>query len=216
MNAKAVISLALIILLALFGGGTYLYDIYKSSKIEKEIDLLLVRDYAYISGDKNAKVTVVEFFDPACPACVAKGPLVAKLPEIYTSQVRVVYRSLALHNGSDLVLSLLEAAKEQGKFNEALAAFYLRYTNWFINNQANAFVVWGVLEQSGVNIEKAREFLDNNQAKINDMMRQNREDAAALGVEGTPTFFVNGKKIKQIELTDAIKNEIEKIYEGKE
>lgn len=216
MNAKAIISAALIILLALFGGGVYLYNIYKSGETAKEADLLLVRDYSYISGNKNAKVTVVEFFDPACPACVARGPLIAKLPDMYASQVRVVYRALALHNGSNLVISLLEAAKEQGKFSEALAVFYLRYANWFNNNQANAFIAWGVLEQSGVDIEKAREFLDNNQAKIDDMLRQNSEDAVALGVEATPTFFVNGKKTEQRDLIKAIEDEIEKIYEGKE
>ncbi|MDR0666790.1 MAG: thioredoxin domain-containing protein [Campylobacteraceae bacterium] len=213
-SLKFVISLPLIAALILFAVGAYFYNLNKSQNEKSQAETLLVPEYAYIAGNKDAKVTVVEFFDPACPACAAKAPSVARIPELYNYQVRVVYRSLALHNGSDLVLSLLEAAKEQGKFKEALAAFSAYYTNWFVNNKTDAFTAWGVLEKSGVDLEKAKIFLDNNQAKIDDMLRQNMEDAAALEVDSTPTFFVNGIKIKQNELIAAIESELIKSYEG--
>jgi predicted DsbA family dithiol-disulfide isomerase len=125
----------------------------------------------------------------------------------------VVYRSVGYHKGSDTILSLLEAAKEQGKFKEASAAFNSRYSNWFVNNQVNTFIAWGVLEQSGVDIKAAKEFLENNQDKVNEILRQDMEDAANIGVMSTPTFFVNGIKIEHKDLIETIESEIAKIYE---
>jgi protein-disulfide isomerase len=219
-STKFTIFLSLFIALILSVSAVYLYTkmetLDKSQSEKSRIETLLVREYAYIAGSKDAKVTVVEFFDPACAACVAKASVVDRLPALYDSQVRVVYRSLALHNGSDLILSMLEAAKEQGKFKEALAAFNAYYRNWFVNNKVDVFVAWGVLEKSDTDIEKAKIFLDDNQAKIDDILRQNMEDAAALGVNATPTFFVNGVKVEQNKLTAAIENEIIKNYESKE
>ncbi|MDR0762810.1 MAG: DsbA family protein [Campylobacteraceae bacterium] len=218
INAKLIISLSLLVILILFAAGMYLYNSYKTTELSNksqtaQAEELLVREHSYIIGNKNAKVTVVEFFDPACPACVRISPLVARIPERYLDQVRVVYRSVGYHDGSDIILSLLEAAKEQGKFKEAFAAFNSRYPSWFINNRVNSFVAWGVLEQSGTNIEIAKEFLDNNQDKINEMLQQNMEDAANTGVTSTPTFFVNGIKVDQKELIETIESEIAKIYE---
>ncbi|MDR1976216.1 MAG: thioredoxin domain-containing protein [Campylobacteraceae bacterium] len=222
-DAKLVIALSLFVVLVVFIGGIWAYDSYKKgeaqgkSQVEIEkIEQFLVNEDAYISGDKNAKITVVEFFDPACSACVRISPIVAKIPEKYLNQVRVVYRSLAYHQGSDTILSLLEAAKEQGKFAEALLAFNSRYTSWFANNQVNAFVAWGVLEQSGTDIQRAKEFLDNNQAKVDDILRQNKDDATQLGINATPTFFVNGVKAEQKDIFTAIENEIEKVYKDNE
>jgi protein-disulfide isomerase len=221
-RVKSIISLSLMVIVILFAAGVYLYNSHKqteSSNISQDerakIDELLVREHAYIAGKKDAKVTVVEFFDPACPACVRISPVVANLPERYLDQVRVVYRSLGYHQGSDIVLSLLEAAKEQGKFKEASAAFNSRFPGWFINNQVNTFIAWGVLEQSGVDIEAAKKFLDDNQNKVNKILQQNMEDATNLGITSTPTFFVNGIKIEQKDLISTIENEIARIYEAK-
>ncbi|MDR1008411.1 MAG: thioredoxin domain-containing protein [Campylobacteraceae bacterium] len=223
IDAKLIISLSLLALLILFAASAYLYNSYKktefSNKTQDEkaqIEALLVREHAYIAGNKDAKVTVVEFFDPACSACVRISPVVARIPEKYLDQVRVVYRSLGYHKGSDMILSLLEAAKEQGKFKEAFAAFNLRFPRWFINNQVNDFVAWGVLEQSGTDVKAAKEFLDSNQDKVNEILRQNMEDAENLGITSTPTFFVNGMQVEQKELIDTIESEIAKIYKEKE
>lgn len=219
-NAKSIISLSLFAVLALFATGIYLYDSHKKTELTNKsqsemarIEALLIREHSYIAGNKDAKITVVEFFDPACSACVRISPIVARIPERYLDQVRVVYRSVGYHKGSDTILSLLEAAKEQGKFKEASAAFNSRYSSWFVNNQVNTFVAWGVLEQSGVDIEAAKEFLENNQDKVNGILRQDMEDAANIGVTSTPTFFVNGIKIEHKDLIETIESEIAKVYE---
>ncbi|MDR1554780.1 MAG: DsbA family protein [Campylobacteraceae bacterium] len=204
MRANYIIAAVLALILVLFGVGAYAYNAYEQNKISNEIDYLLIRDYSYVSGNKNADVTVVEFFDPMCAACVNISPIVAKLPEKYPGQVRVVYRALAYHSGSDIILSLLEAAKEQGKFEEAMAAFNMYYRSWYANNRLNNLVAWGVLEQIGVDIKRVRMFLDENQAIINEQLKQNLEDSVKLGVNETPTFFINKKVVKSSNITKEI------------
>ncbi|MDR0408104.1 MAG: DsbA family protein [Campylobacteraceae bacterium] len=204
MKANYIIAAVLALILILFGVGAYAYNVYEQNKISKEADSLLIRNYSYVLGDENADITVVEFFDLMCAACVRISPIVAKLPEKYKGRVKVVYRALAFHQGSNVVSSLLEAAKEQGKFEETMAAFNIYYKNWYANNQLNTFIAWGILEQVGVDIKKAREFLDKNQAKIDMQLNQNIEDAQKLGVNATPTFFINKKMIKHNDLTQEI------------
>ncbi|MDR0580319.1 MAG: thioredoxin domain-containing protein [Campylobacteraceae bacterium] len=204
MKTNYIIAAALVLILILFGAGAYAYNVYEQNKISQEADSLLIRDYSYVLGNKNAEVTVVEFFDPMCYACVKISPVVAKLVEKYPAQVKVVYRALAYHKDSDIVLSLLEAAREQGQFEETMAAFNMYYRNWYANNQLNNFVAWGILEQVGVDTKRAKEFLDGNQAKIDEQLKQNLEDSEKLGVRETPTFFVNKKLVKSSNLEKEI------------
>ncbi|MDR1460603.1 MAG: DsbA family protein [Campylobacteraceae bacterium] len=204
MKANYIIAAILALILILFGIGAYAYNSYEKNKISKNADSLLIRDHSYISGSASADITVVEFFDPMCAACVRISPTIAKLPEKYNGRVRVVYRALAFHKDSDIVLSLLEAAKEQGKFEETMAAFNVYYRNWYANNQLNTFVAWGVLEQIGVDTKRAKVFLDENQAAIDERLNQNFEDAQQLGITATPTFFINKKMINHNDITKEI------------
>jgi protein-disulfide isomerase len=206
MKTNYIIAAILALFLILFGVGAYAYNAYKQIGILEEMDSLLIRDHSYISGNKNANITIVEFFDPMCAACVKISPVVAKLPEKYHGQIKVVYRALAYHKDSDIVLSLLEAAKNQGKFEEAMAAFNMYYKSWYANSQLNSFIVWGILEQVGVDIKVARTFLDENQIAIDKQLEQNLEDSMKLGVSETPTFFINKKKIVSSNLTKEIES----------
>jgi protein-disulfide isomerase len=204
MKANYVIAAVLVFILALFGAGVYAYNSYKQNEMAKELDSLLIREHSYISGDKNAKVTIVEFFDPMCAACVKISPVVAKLPEKYHGQIRIVYRALAYHKDSDIVLSLLEAAKNQGKFEETMAAFNTYFRSWYANEQLNIYAAWGILEQVGIDTKIARVFLDENQNLINEQLEQNKEDALKLNITGTPTFFINQKIVKSSDITKEV------------
>jgi protein-disulfide isomerase len=212
MKPLHMVALVLLVVLALFGAGAYVYSSHAKNKVLEETNERLFGSGSYVLGNKDAKITVVEFFDPLCAACVRISPVIAKLPEKYLNQVKVVYRALAYHKGSDLILSLLEAAKEQGKFEEAMTIFNARYTSWHVQGQINTFVAWGVLEQAGVDTAKAKEFIDNNQEAINKLLKQNMDDSQALNVTETPTFFVNKKRVKSSELANEIETQIKELY----
>ncbi|MDR3177913.1 MAG: thioredoxin domain-containing protein [Campylobacteraceae bacterium] len=209
MKTNYIIIAVLALVVIIFGVGAYAYNVYEQNKVLKETDSLLIRDHSYILGNQNAKITVVEFFDPMCPACVRITPVVAKLQEKHPAQIRVVYRALAYHKDSNIIVSLLEAAKEQGKFEETMAGFNMYYKNWYADNQLNHFVAWGVLEQVGVDTKAAKAFLDEKQTVINERLQQNIDDGIKLGISETPTFFVNRKMVKG---SDVVK-EIEALLE---
>ena len=80
----------------------------------------LVRAHAPIFGYPAAKVTIVEFFDPSCETCRAFYPVVKGIVNASFGQVRLVVRYAPLHKGSDKAVKILEAARLQGKYWEAL------------------------------------------------------------------------------------------------
>lgn len=76
----------------------------------------LVRMHSPVFGPQDAPVTIVEFFDPACETCRAFYPLVKNLMAQHPQKIKLVIRYAAFHQGSDVVVKLLEAAKSQGKY----------------------------------------------------------------------------------------------------
>ena len=80
----------------------------------------LIRAHSPVYGNPAAKVTIVEFFDPACETCRAFYPIVKGIVNASFSQVRLVVRYAPLHKGSDTAVKILEATRQQGKYWEAL------------------------------------------------------------------------------------------------
>ena len=78
------------------------------------------RDYSPTMGPLDAKVTIVEFFDPACGTCSAFYPFVKQLINDNPGKVNLVLRYLPLHQNSDVIVSIFEAARLQNLFWETL------------------------------------------------------------------------------------------------
>lgn len=144
-----------------------------------------------MKGDKNAKVTIVEFSDFQCPFCEKfySETLPSLLKEyVDTGKVRLVYRDFPLssiHPYAQKAAEASECADEQGKFWE--------YHNKLFENQAALDVT---------SLKKYAADLKLNTATFNDcldsgkMMGEVTKDAAdaqAAGVSGTPGFFINGR-----------------------
>ncbi|MDR0467876.1 MAG: DsbA family protein [Campylobacteraceae bacterium] len=218
------IAAILIVVFAIFGVGAYFYSDYqKNNTMSKEELNALVRDYSPVSGNPNAKVTVVEFLNPSCAACIRFSPNVESLIEQHGDKIRVVYKVLPFSNDADSIIPLLKAANEQGKFKETLKLFFSQFNRWFIKQttgyyQVNHFAAWGILQEAGIDAERAQNFLSENAAMIKEQIEQDADDAKSLGVTGTPTFFVNGKRIVEKlspdgnELFRLVESEIKKVY----
>ena len=78
------------------------------------------RPHSPVFGNPAAKVTIVEFFDPSCETCRAFYPIVKGIVTSSFGQVRLVVRYAPLHKGSDTAVKILEAARQQGKYWEAV------------------------------------------------------------------------------------------------
>ena len=174
---------------------------------------LLIRDYSPSIGNKGAKVTIVEFFDPACETCKSFHPFVKRLMKKNPGKVRLVLRYTPLHKGSDYVAKFLEATRLQNKFWESLDAIYDAQPIWASHHNPQPEKLWELLDYVGLDLNRVRE--DMQSATIAKRLQQDIEDARKLQVTKTPGFFVNGKSLVQFgrkQLQQLVESEIRNNY----
>lgn len=150
----------------------------------------------HIFGSENAPVTVIEYSDFECPACETYYHMVDRLLEEASTTVRMVYRHFPLSQHKHAVPAAMasEAAGAQGKFREMYDMIFSNYREWVglsVADAENKFIDYAAeLGLDGVTF-KADTASSTLRAKVNDDMN----DAIRIGVNATPTFFVNGKAI---------------------
>lgn len=151
------------------------------------------RDYSPTMGPIDARVTIVEFFDPACGTCSAFYPLVKELMNDNPGKVNLVLRYLPLHQNSDVIVSIFEAARLQNRFWETLERAYQTREAWIDHHVARPEKFWEQLGGLGLDMEKLNE--DIQSAEIARRIDLDILDAQQLKVSKTPGFFVNGKPL---------------------
>lgn len=153
----------------------------------------LVRAHAPVFGNPQAKVTIVEFFDPSCETCRAFYPLVKSMVNASFGQVRLVVRYAPLHPGSDRAVQILEAARLQGKYWEALEQALADQPRWAAHGNPQPELIWESIANIGLDMTRAR--ADAGSPAIAAALKQDIADMKALGVRATPGFFVNGRPL---------------------
>jgi len=154
----------------------------------------LVRAHSPVFGNPDAKVTIVEFFDPACETCRAFYPIVKGMVNTSFGQVRLVVRYATLHRGSDTAVRILEAARQQGKYWEAVERTLASQPQWATHDNPRPELIWGLIADTGIDIAKARAAADS--PEIDRLLKQDAADMRALKVDKTPGFFVNGTPLQ--------------------
>jgi len=196
MNKKAQVPIVAALLLLVFAVAVIIYNEQKTDALSDAADKnasLLIRDYSPTTGNQDAKVTIVEFFDPACETCKAFHPFVKQLMSANPGKIKLVLRYTPFHKGSDYVVSLLEAARLQDKFWETLEATYKSQSSWAAHHDPQPERLWMLLGGVGLDLKKARE--DMQSPTIAQRIQQDMADAQQLQVTKTPGFFVNGKPL---------------------
>jgi protein-disulfide isomerase len=172
----------------------------------------LVRAHAPVFGNPDAKVTIVEFFDPSCETCRAFYPVVKGIVNASFGQVRLVLRYAPLHPGSDRAVQILEAARLQGKYWPALERALANQPRWAAHGSPQPELIWESIADTGLDMAKAR--ADANSPAIADALRQDIADMKALQVRATPGFFVNGRPLTdfgEAQLRSLVNDEVAKI-----
>jgi protein-disulfide isomerase len=183
-------------LLLVFALASYLYTSQQAAESEAvamQAESPLYRSYAQTSGPADAKVVLVEFFDPACETCRVFSGHVKTLLAAHPDKVRLVLRYAPFHQGADTMVKILEAARKQNKYWETLDVMYETQPYWASHHQPQPEKIWEFLPSAGVDIEKLR--VDMNAPRYQEIIDQDLADAAALGVRKTPSFFVNGRPL---------------------
>jgi protein-disulfide isomerase len=209
-----IISVTLLISAILMGIAAYWYKSKTDEKTASAIQTMLVRDYSLWHGGEDAKIVLVEFFDPACETCAKFYPLIKNLIKTYDGRLKVVYRYAPLHKNSDAIAALLESLREQDKFEKALEILFKNQHVWVKNHISQPEFVISLLKADGdIDIHKALK--DDAIAEALEHVRQDIADAKTLGVTMTPEFFVNGRRLEKFgydELVKLIEEEMEKVY----
>jgi protein-disulfide isomerase len=157
---------------------------------------VFVRPHSHTLGPKDAKVTVVEFLDPECESCRAMYPIVKQVMGLYSGQVRLVIRYMPLHPNAVAAASALEAAGEQGRYWEMLELMFLKQPEWADHHAPKPELLPEYARQVGLDMAAwSKSAADPAQRKKID---QDHADGRLLGVNGTPTFFINGKELERL------------------
>jgi len=139
-------------------------------------------------GDPKAPITIVEFSDYECPYCQQWHEQTwPKILEKYGDKVRLVYRDFPLfgmHANAEPAAVAAHCANEQGQYWEFHGKIFSG--EYGLNRQS--FEAMAI----SLNMDKAKFAACLDSGKYKDIVQSNYDFAAKLGVQSTPTFFVNG------------------------
>jgi protein-disulfide isomerase len=190
-----------------------------NQNFEKEAELVqieeseIVTDYSYFLGNEDAPFVLVNFSDYECPFCKAAAPITKGLVEEFPEELKLVYRNFPLSQHPYAYEAALAAmaAGEQNKFWE--------YHDLIFDNQESlseeSFEQFA--QELQLDLTKFNE--DRNSSTLDNYVKQDIRDGSRFGVQGTPTFYLNGKKLTFTALMDLdrqIRYEITTYLEAKE
>lgn len=157
---------------------------------------VLVKSHSPVKGSEMAKVTVVEFLDPECEACAAMYPHVERITKEFQKDLRIVVRYMTYHGNSKYVANILEGARAENKFWEALGLLFTTQSQWADHHNPKPELIPEILKPLGLDLKKI--IADAKAGKYDQQISEDMEDGKKIGVQGTPTFFVNGAMLEEL------------------
>lgn len=147
-----------------------------------------------VLGPENALVTLTEYSDFQCPACGMYFPVIEKLFSESSTTLRLVYRHFPLpqHANALIASQASEAAALQGQFWPMYRLIFDNQTEWENSTKARE-IFMQYAQRLGLNIESFKKDIDSEIVK--NKIQANRDEGIKIGINATPTFFVNGKAI---------------------
>ena len=150
-------------------------------------------------------VEVVEFADFQCPGCAAIAPILAEIAS--SDGMTLVYRYLPLdsiHANADASARAAAAAARNGAFWQMSAALYARQNEWKDLSAPDADAFFRTLA-SDVGIDMGAWLAAYDSSEISAVVNTDRQAAAGLGLNGTPTLFIDGQLYGGALSSDAIR-----------
>lgn len=174
----------------------------------------VVRENSHrLSSAPDSDVTFVEFLDFECEGCRAAFPAVEQLRTQYGQQVNFVARYFPMpgHFNGQRAARAVEAAAQQGQFEAMYKKMFETQDQWGEKQVPADDVFRGFATELGLDMAAWDEAY-NAQATL-DRIQEDVADGTALGVQGTPTFFLNGEQLQiqtYADLGTAIKEALSK------
>lgn len=201
----SIVTIIIVLVAAFMFGGKS-----QENKVAVKADeKILLRNIPHSEGSPSASVTIVEFADFQCPACGAAYPIVKQIKEEYKDKVQYIYRNfpLPMHKNAQISAQAAEAAGLQGKFFEMHDMLFENQEQWSEEpNPLDIFVSYA--KKIGLDTEKFTTDVKNKASTKS--IEADVSDATALGVNATPTFFINGTKYSSVLSYDEFKSAIDR------
>lgn len=181
--------------------GLIWYAVFTASKPEPNAlqpvgDAQLVREDSHrVTNPAVEKAQLVEFLDFECESCRAAEPLVQELKQEYGDRITFVHRYFPLpgHANSGPADLAVEAAARQGKYEQMAAKLFESQPQWGEKRDSQATLFRTYAQELGLDLSQYDATIADEATK--DRILQDVADGKALGVTGTPTFFLNGQKL---------------------
>ncbi len=158
----------------------------------------LIPTNAHTTGNSSASAYLVEFSDFQCPACGTFEPTVKSLTTKYADRLLFSYRHFPLpqHEQGQPAAMAAEAAGKQGKFWEM-------HTLLFKNQKSLSDAIYTELAQE-LDLDMVAFVKDSKDSSISAIISADTNSGTAIGVNATPTFFLNGVKLELAGPSDLI------------
>jgi len=143
----------------------------------------------HAQGNLDADLVIIEYGDYQCPYCGAAYPILKELMKEFGSQIKFVFRNFPLsemHEYARAAALAAEAANLQGKFWEMHDAIYEN------QEDLNEAFLLELAEKLKLDLPKFKKDIESTE--LADRVDADFESGVVSGVNGTPSFYVNGKK----------------------
>ena len=185
-----------------------------NSDIPSNQELLTIKSSDWIKGNKESKVTLIEYSDFQCPACAFYYNVAGQLMREYGAKIRLVYRHFPLpqHKNARIAAKVAEAAGSKGKFWQMHDMLFENQKIWSEQVDPRGIIV-DYAKSFSLDVQKFEEDLDSKE--VSDKIENDLKSGESLGINATPTFYLNGKKLRNVasyeELKKMIEDEINKL-----
>jgi protein-disulfide isomerase len=143
----------------------------------------------HAQGDPEAPVTLVEYGDYECPHCGRAYPIVKQIQKHFGKRVRFVFRNFPLNE----IHPHAEGAAESAEFAAAHRKFWQMHDLLFENQERLSEVLYLEIAKSlGLEAPGLRKALETRE--FAERVHSDFSGGVRSGVNGTPTFFINGKR----------------------
>jgi protein-disulfide isomerase len=146
---------------------------------------------APLKGNTDAPVTIAIFDDFECPYCSRSVELLDELVAKYPEQVRVVFKNfpLKMHKYSQEAALAALAAQRQGQFWTLHDLLFAHY------DQLNSQKIEELATEAGLDMVRFNQ--DRRDPQLQENLAASLAEGKAIGVRGTPTLFINGRKVQR-------------------
>ncbi|MBO1267564.1 DsbA family protein [Arthrobacter cavernae] len=190
-----------VLLAVLVGLGAIWYAVFAGGKSAPTAptpaaEAQLVRgDSHRVTSPATEKAQLVEFLDFECEACRAAQPLVEELKKEFGDRITFVNRYFPLPGHRNSVTSALavEAAAQQGKYEQMYAKMFETQPEWGERQDSQAPLFRTFAQELGLDLAAYDAAVADGKTK--ERIDRDVADGIALGVKGTPTFFLNGERL---------------------